>query len=127
MGKRVFAEEGIKLEASAERFAKLLLRRFPRWRRYATYEQEGEPDDPTYYLKVEVPSHNPTLTAPLIIYILPFWVDIIAEMVVFLYKISGSEPVKFITWCAIPSLSDSVRRLQAGATTGDDATFMEYS
>jgi hypothetical protein len=155
MGKRVFAEEGVKLEAHAERFGKLLFRRFPQWRRYATYEMEGEPDDPIYHLKVEVTSPNPALTAPLIIHatadhvtiglgriihewyrpesdrylsdILPFLDDIIAERVVFLFKKSGNEPMKFVTWRTIPPPSDSIRHIREGVAAKGNTTYQEYS
>ncbi len=65
MGKSVFAEEGVKMEAVSEQFGKALFRRFPQWRQYATYREDGEPDDRAYYLDVAIPSENPAVADPL--------------------------------------------------------------
>lgn len=65
MGKKVFSEQGVKLEPHSERFGKALFRCFPQWRQYATYYEKGELDDPVYYLKVVAPSEDSAIPYPL--------------------------------------------------------------
>jgi hypothetical protein len=67
MGKKIFAEQGIRLEPKSERFGKALFRRFPAWRQYATYFEWENSDELVYFLKVTIPSANPTVVEPLII------------------------------------------------------------